>query len=113
MNWLSWLTSEQIKGQIRQILPFFAGIAVAFGYLKADQVAALTDNISNILTAAGSIAVSVSVIWSAISKTKTSIIASAAALPEVSKVVVSTPALVDAMPAVAQGTVITEREDRK
>lgn len=110
MNQAIW---RQISEQVKLLVAFLAGTAVTLGYMKPDQVAVLSDNISTLVTALGTLAGAIVAIWGAISKTRNAIIAQTAALPEVSKVVVSTPAIVDNMPPAAQGTVITTRTDNE
>lgn len=77
------MSNEQIIGLIRQILPVFGGIAVTLGWFTSDQVSAAT---ATILQIAGPVLIVVSSIWSLLSKTKASLVATVAAMPEVNSV---------------------------
>lgn len=73
------MTSDQIMGLIRQIIPVFAGIAIAFGF-SASSVASWSNTALQI---AGPALALGGVIWSLVANSKSSIIKSATAMPEV------------------------------
>lgn len=66
-------TWDQVSGLLRQVLPFIGGFAVARGWINAEQLA---QYIGAIITVGG-------VIWALVANSKSSIIASATAMPEV------------------------------
>lgn len=82
---MSW---EQISSILRHILTFGGGFVVAKGWISAE---ALPGIVGALLTIGGGI-------WAMVNKTETSIIAQAAAVP--GTVVVTTPALAQAVPAI-------------
>ena len=77
------MTTDQIMGLIRQVLPLLGGVAIAFGWLTADQVGALTQKA---LAIAGPFLMLAGVIWALIANGKASILTSAANMPEVKKI---------------------------
>lgn len=84
------MTTDQIMALIRQLLPVVGGLAVAFGWLTPDKVSYFT---GIVLQVAGPLLIAGSAIWSVVANTKSSIIASTAAMPEVQGVITtSTPA---------------------
>src|SRR5690242_12007091 len=86
------MTQDQIMGLIRQIIPILAGIAIARGY-SAKDVAQWSDTALQI---AGPALALGGLVWAAIANSKTSIIRSASAMPEVSSISTTDPKLADA-----------------
>ncbi len=82
------MNSDQIGGIIRAAMAIFAGWAVAHGFTEATWLA----------TTGGVVAVATA-IWSWYSNSTTALVAAVAKAPEVDKVLVRTPALVDAVPS--------------
>jgi len=78
------MTTDQIMGLIRQVLPVIGGIAVALGWFTPDQVATLTQKV---LAIAGPGLVFAGVIWSLFANSKAAILTSAGNMPEVKAVV--------------------------
>lgn len=72
----------QIEAFARQILPIVGTLLAVFG-MKSATANAIVDTLMAIV---GPITVIVSAVWSLIANTKSSVIAKAAALPEVDKV---------------------------
>lgn len=77
------MSNEQIMALIRQILPVIGGIAVSFGWFSVGQVEGITNTILQI---AGPALIVISTIWALVSRTKTSMVAAVAALPEVKEI---------------------------
>jgi len=80
------MNSEQIAGQIRQLLPIIGTVATAFGVLSATDSAALVSNLSTIVTGiatlVGPVMIVGSMLWSYFSKTDKNIVAAAAPVLE-------------------------------
>lgn len=81
------MTQDQITGLLRQLLPVFGGIAIALGWLTADQVGKWT---GILLQAVGPMSVIGGIVWSLLANSKTAIITAAANMPEVKKVELTT-----------------------
>lgn len=77
------MSTEQIMGLIRQILPVLGGIAVSLGWLTSGQVGDLT---ATVLQIAGPGLIIISTIWSLLNKTQANLVATVASMPEVKKV---------------------------
>ena len=77
------MTTDQIMALIRQALPLLGGVAIALGWFTADQVSAFTQVILQI---AGPGLAFIGVVWSFFANNKTSILTSAANMPEVKEI---------------------------
>lgn len=80
------MNSDQVLSAVRSIVAFLAGLAVAKGWIGADQVTTIT---------AAAVAL-VPVIWGIYSHSKANKIASVTALPEVQAVVTTSQKQADA-----------------
>lgn len=76
------MTTDQVVGLIRQLLPFMGGLLTAFGFSREDS-SSLIANISEIL---GPSATIIGLIWSYEANSKKSILESASKMPEVQQV---------------------------
>lgn len=75
------MTQDQMMGLLRQVLPILGTILAALGFGKiAVGIATYTDTIMAI---AGSVFNVASIIWALVANSKTSIIKSTSAMPEV------------------------------
>lgn len=90
---MSW---DQISGLLRQILPFAGGILVALGWFNPDQAQTVITNIAAII---GPISTIIGIVWSIKANTKSAILTSAAAIPEVKRIEVSSQDLAASIPA--------------
>ena len=72
-------TQDQVMGLLRQLLPLLGGIAVGLGWLTKDEVAGYS---ALILQSVGPIMIIIGWVLSMIANSKTSILKSAAAMPE-------------------------------
>lgn len=89
-----FISQDQWMGLVRQVLPFLAGVAVAKGWLTADQSVNL---VSVILQVAGPFGLVVGGIMSYFANSRHSILTSAAQIPEVKKVVVDDQSLTESV----------------
>lgn len=78
------LSNDQIMGLLRQVLPVIGGIGVTLGWVTTDQVAAGTQFLLQI---ASPLAIIVGLTWSLIANMKSSILQSAAQMPDVRAIV--------------------------
>lgn len=80
------MTQDQLMGIVRVLLQVFGTIATMLGWVTPDQVGEMT---ANILAAVGPIMNVVGLVWTAMANSKTSILTSAARMPEVKEVVLT------------------------
>jgi len=73
------MTTDQIMGVLRQILPILGGLATGLGWLTVDQVTGYTQIILQIAGPAVSL---VGIIWSLKANSKTSILTAVSNMPE-------------------------------
>lgn len=88
------VTQDQWMGIVRQLVPFAAGMAVGKGWLTADQSNAL---VALILQIAGPVGLIGGAVMTYYANSKQSILTSAAAMPEVKKVVVDNAEMANAV----------------
>ena len=88
------VTVDQYMGLLRQMLPAVGGFLVSLGVLPPDFVGKTT---STVLTLAGPVMILIGAIWSLKANNKTSIIRSAAKMPETrvedGKIIINDPQL--------------------
>lgn len=87
------ITPAQVAGILRVVLAMFGGFLIGKGYITADALSGLTDALNNSSSWGGLIMAVGAAAWSAWSNSKTNLVASTAALPEVQKVHVTDPSL--------------------
>jgi hypothetical protein len=89
----SVMTQDQVMGIVRWAIPFIGGMAVGKGWLTTAQVGELTNVV---LALVGPVMAAGGVIWSIKANSKSSIIQSASAMPEVKSMTITDPALAEA-----------------
>lgn len=94
------MTGDQWMALLRQVLPLIGGLAIGLGWLTADQVGKITQVV---LQVAGPFMALAGVVWALIANNKSSILTSAANMPEVRKIILEpsapdTPALNQSTP---------------
>lgn len=77
------MNQEQVMGLVRQVLLIGGTLAASLGWLSPEKVAGLT---ATVLSLVGPVFMVASVIWSAITKTQSNLIATAAAQTDVNGV---------------------------
>jgi hypothetical protein len=86
---------EQAMSLLRTCLQIAGTLAVSRGWVSAEQAAALTDQL---IVLAGAAAVIGATIWGLVARSKKNLVASAAALPEVKKMLTE-PEIAKAVPS--------------
>lgn len=80
------MTTDMMLALLRQMLPVLGTLAATLGWIAPEKVAPL---VSSILSAIGPIMILGSTVWSVFANTKSSILTSAAQMPEVKEVVLN------------------------
>lgn len=93
------LSTDQLMGLLRQVVPVIGGVLVVLGWVPESVVTAIKANMEGILAAVSAIIVAASAIWSAIANSKKSILQSAAQMPEVKRIEVTDANLAASVPA--------------
>ncbi len=75
-------TQNQVMGQLRILLPALGTVAIALGWVSAEQVGGIIVAVINI---AGSAMILGGAVWQVIANSKKSILTAAAQIPEVQK----------------------------
>lgn len=102
------MTQDQVMGIVRWFVPFVGGIAVGKGYLTTAQLADLTNVILQLV---GPLMAAGGVIWSIKANSKSSIIQSASAMPEVKSMTITDPKLAEAAKTSADPARVLLKED--
>lgn len=97
------MTQDQIMALIRQVIPIIGGLLTALGWMSPETVAKLAGLATQI---GGPIVIVAGAIWAFIANSKTSIIASASAMPEVKEIVVADASLAEAAKSADPATVV-------
>lgn len=95
------MTNDQITGMLRQVLPIIGTLAAALGWIAPEKVAPLT---ATILAISGPVIALGSILWMLVANSKSSIIASAAAMPEVKGIITTATPAGNAMAAAVPAT---------
>lgn len=77
------MSNEQWLGLLRTMLPAIGMLLTGMGLMKPGDVAAWTDKI---MIVAGPVLTAISAVWTLIKNSKTNIVATAAAIPEVKNI---------------------------
>ncbi len=90
------VTKDQIIAMAVKVIGILGGIAVGRGWLTGEQLTTLSDLIPQVITVA---AIAGPLVYSIWANTRKKQISQVAAMPEVAKVVVSTPEVAAAQPS--------------
>ncbi|MFE1598171.1 Pam3-gp28 family putative phage holin [Methylobacterium sp. ID0610] len=82
------MNQEQLLSLARTLLQIGGALAVARGWISAEQMASLTDQL---IIAAGALVMIGTTIWGLVARSKKNLVAAAAALPEVAEIKASAP----------------------
>lgn len=100
------MTQDQLMGLMRQVIPIVGGLLVSIGFLNPETVAKITGLWAQI---GGGVIVVVGGIWAFMANSKSSIIASASAMPEVKSMTLTDAGLAETAKAADSTTNITTK----